>query len=86
MKRIKKNIGREKFFHLGHYSCYLLPREGWSFFIYLFMYIHTGYRYIILRGGEVNKSISEPLGGEKSVETNKNAIGVVWANKPCHSH
>ena len=42
------------------------------------MYIHTGYRYIILRGGgEVNKNISEPLGGGKSVETNKNAIGVV---------
>ena len=51
------------------------------------MYIHTGFRYIILRGGEVNKNISEPLGGGgKSVDTNKNAIGVVWANKPCHSH
>ena len=51
MIRINKNIGQEKFFHLGHFI-YL--------FIYLYIYIHI----FFLRGGEVNKNISEPGGGE----------------------
>ena len=46
---------------------------------YLSIYVYP-YRIPVyyLKGGEVNKNISEPLGGGgKSVDTNKNAIGVV---------
>ena len=57
MIRINKNIGQEKFFHLGHFI-YL--------FIYLFIYIYI-YPYIFLRGGEVNKNISEPGGGGREI-------------------
>ena len=45
---------------------------------YLSIYVYP-YRISVyyFKGGEVNKNISEPLGGGESVETNKNAIGVV---------
>ena len=47
------------------------------FYLSIYVYPYRIPVYYFKGGGEVNKSISEPLGGEKSVETNKNAIGVV---------
>ena len=47
------------------------------FYLSIYVYPYRIPVYYFKGGGEVNKNISEPLGGGKSVETNKNAIGVV---------
>ena len=49
MIRINKNIGQEKFFHLGH-------------FIYLFIYI---YPYIFFKGGRSIRIFQSQGGGRE---------------------
>ena len=81
MIRIKKNIGREKFFHLGHQLLFIT--EGgmklFYLFMYLFIYVYP-YRIPVyyFKGGRSIRIFQSPWGGGgKSVDTNKNAIGGV---------